>query len=226
MAFHELGYFVHALNENLDFINLMAYDFYGPWEKTQANHHSPLEAIEGEKNVKSAVKNWLSNGMEAAKINLGIPLYGKCWELSCGGTCSCPFIPPLSANGPGSPGPSTKEAGTMAYFEICDAVRNKGWKVYNSSIKVEEGGWFSWLKSSSPSNSLRNEKMGPYAVSPSCPRMWVGYDDPNMVAVKSKYILSKNLGGAMLWDISFDDFEDGKKSNPVLTNAIYRTLNP
>ena len=145
----------------------MAYDFYGPWEKTQANHHSPLKENEGEKNVKSAVKNWLSNGMEAAKINLGIPLYGKCWELSCGGTCSCPFIPPLSANGPGSPGPSTKEEGTMAYFEICDAVRNKGWKVYNSV------GWFSgWFKSSSPSNTPRNEKMGPYAVSPSCPRMW------------------------------------------------------
>lgn len=204
MAFHLLGYSVRDLNKNLDFINLMAYDFYGPWENL-ANHHSPLKENEGEKNVKSAVKNWLSNGMDAAKINLGIPLYGKCWELSwC--TSFSQFRPPLSANGPGSPGPSTKEKGTMAYFEICDAVRTKGWVVYNSSVNG-------------------NEKMGPYAVSPSFPQMWVGYDDPNMVAVKSQYILSKNLGGAMLWDISFDDFVDGQKTNPVLTNTIYRTLN-
>ena len=35
---------------------------------------------------------------------------------------------------------------------------------------------------------------------------WVGYDTKNSAETKANYILSENLGGAMFWETSTDDF--------------------
>lgn len=61
-------------------------------------------------------------------------------------------------------------------------------------------------------------KMGPYAYSSQL-QIWVGYDDPTFSVVKSNYIIAKGLGGAMLWDISHDDFGNccGGGVNPIQT---------
>ena len=58
------------------------------------------------------------------------------------------------------------------------------------------------------------------------PKPWVGYDDPAMAVVKSKYVLSKGLGGVSVWSIDIDDSRNifGKGVNPMLT-AISETLN-
>jgi chitinase len=68
-------------------------------------------------------------------------------------------------------------------------------------------------------------KIGPYASSLNIPKTWVGYDDPAMANVKSRYVLNKGLGGAMVWDMSTDDFKNscGDGPNPVMTN-ISRTV--
>jgi chitinase len=189
------------MKENLDFINLMAYDFHGSWEKNTADHHSPLYKRSGETtnlNTDSGISYWINKGMPASKITMGIPLYGRSWTLSSEIT-----TPPAPAQGPGTAGHYTKEAGNMAYYEICRAISKEGWSVVRDP----------------------NQKIGPYAVSPTVPKMWVGYDDPDMAVIKTKYILSKGLGGAMLWDISMDDFRGtyGEGRNPV-TSAIVRTL--
>ncbi len=68
---------------------------------------------------------------------------------------------------------------------------------------------------------------GPIAYSFRTPgRTWVGYDDADMIIHKGKYILSKNLGGAVVWDISMDDFQNYCNGgiNPLLT-SLSRTLN-
>jgi len=66
--------------------------------------------------------------------------------------------------------------------------------------------------------------MGPYAFT----RLnlpWVGYDDPAFATVKSDYIIAKGLGGAMVWDVSLDDFANvcGDGANPIQT-AIARVM--
>ena len=44
---------------------------------------------------------------------------------------------------------------------------------------------------------------GPYAYNGN---QWVGYDTKNSAETKANYILSENLGGAMFWETSTDDF--------------------
>lgn len=70
----------------LDFINLMAYDFTGSWSQT-AGHHAQLHpAALGEPSGSAGVDYVISTGFPAAKILLGIPVYGRSF---------------LGANGPG-----------------------------------------------------------------------------------------------------------------------------
>ena len=190
------------MSVNLDFINVMTYDLHGPsWEPTLADHHSPLRNRSGETtnaNSDYVVNYWIRKGMPAARINMGIPLYGKSWILS-----SKTITLPAAASGSAPAGPFSEEAGSLGYNEICNFVRTAGWQVVQDPTKA----------------------IGPYAVSPNSPKYWVGYDDPAMATVKSNYALSKGLGGIMVWDISMDDFRNtcAAGTNPVST-AIFNTL--
>lgn len=190
------------MSQNMDFINVMTYDFHGSsWEPSTANHHSPLYSRPGETtnlNSDYSISYWIAKGFPASKINMGIPLYGVSWKLT-----SNNIVPPASAAGPGPAQTYSAQAGFMAYYEICTSVVKSSWSVTQDPAK----------------------NIGPYAVSPTSPKTWVGYDDPQMAIVKSNYILAKGLGGAMTWDISMDDFQNtcGGGANPVMT-AISNTL--
>ena len=47
------------------------------------------------------------------------------------------------------------------------------------------------------------DEKGPYAYKGN---QWVGYDSIEYVKKKAQYIIDKDLGGAMFWDLSTDDF--------------------
>ncbi|MEJ2516054.1 MAG: glycosyl hydrolase family 18 protein [Gammaproteobacteria bacterium] len=69
----------------LDWINIMAYDFHGAWESSgPANHHaalfsSPCDGQDGDWGDK-AVGAYLSAGVPANKLLLGVPFYGRGWR--------------------------------------------------------------------------------------------------------------------------------------------------
>jgi chitinase len=44
---------------------------------------------------------------------------------------------------------------------------------------------------------------GPYAYHRN---QWVGYDTVESAKVKAEYVNEKGLGGAMIWELSTDDF--------------------
>lgn len=183
-----------SLSQSTDFLNLMTYDMHGSWE-TRVDHHAPLykRSFDTTNNYIDYVVNYyITKGYPASKLNLGIPLYGRSWKLSSSTTT--PLAP---ASGPGAAGPFTAEAGYLGYNEICNSVKTSGWQVFQDSTGAS----------------------GPYAVSPTAPRTWVGYDDPAMAAKKARYAISKGLGGAMVWDVSTDDFLNvcGAGANPVMS---------
>lgn len=68
----------------VDYINLMAYDFFGTWTP-RSGHHAQLHA--GSKDDESgatAVQYFMSQGFPAHKILLGVPLYGRSFLSAAG----------------------------------------------------------------------------------------------------------------------------------------------
>lgn len=67
----------------LDFVNLMAYDFSGPWTKVCGHHaqlHCPPQLAGGDATAascSSAVTYLLSKEVPSHKILLGVPTYGR-----------------------------------------------------------------------------------------------------------------------------------------------------
>ncbi len=56
--------------EAFDFVNVMVYDGAGPWNPSASGQHSSLEF------AKSNVESWLTRGLPASTLILGVPFYG------------------------------------------------------------------------------------------------------------------------------------------------------
>ena len=56
--------------EQLDFLNVMAYDDAGSWDPARPGQHSSLDFAKGD------VEYWAERGVPASKIVLGVPSYG------------------------------------------------------------------------------------------------------------------------------------------------------
>ncbi|XP_045429854.1 chitotriosidase-1 isoform X2 [Pipistrellus kuhlii] len=172
------GYEVARIAQSLDFISLMAYDLHGSWEPS-TGHHSALfprpqeRGPAAELNVDHAVQLWLQKGTPAGKLVLGVPTYGRTFTLASA-TDSGVGAP---ATGPGAPGPFTREAGLLAYYEVCTWT-GAAW------------------------HRLPGQQ-APYA---SRGDQWVGFDDAESLKAKVGYLKGKGLGGAMVWALDMDDF--------------------
>lgn len=55
---------------HLDFLNIMAYDATGTWDRNRPGQHSSMEF------AKSQIAYWIGRGVPAAKAVLGVPFYG------------------------------------------------------------------------------------------------------------------------------------------------------
>ncbi|KAH7963159.1 hypothetical protein HPB52_019779 [Rhipicephalus sanguineus] len=101
----------------LDYISVMAYDFFGAWN-SYTGHCSPL----GE----TAIRMWLNKGADPNKLLLGMPLYGRTFTLA--NPSNNGFLAPTV--GPGPAGPVTGESGYLGYNEICTQLKtSKDWKI-------------------------------------------------------------------------------------------------
>ncbi|XP_076290345.1 uncharacterized protein LOC143213900 isoform X2 [Lasioglossum baleicum] len=179
------GYDVPRLNEYLDFINLLSYDYHSSYEPA-VNHHSPLYPLEedneynydSELTIDYTINYLLKKGASPEKIILGIPTYGRSYTLFNRDATELG----APADGPGTEGDATREKGYLAYYEICESLsQSDDWEVVQPNSKA----------------------MGPYAFKDD---QWVGYDDEDIVKLKAKYANEKNLGGIMFWTIDNDDF--------------------
>ncbi|XP_023564402.1 chitinase-3-like protein 1 [Octodon degus] len=195
----DTGYDIDQIARYLDFISILTYDFHGAWRQA-TGHHSPLfrGQLDGKadrfSNLDYAVGYMLRLGVPASKLVMGIPTFGKSYTLASSETgVGAPIL------GPGLAGRFTKEAGTLAYYEVCDFLR--GATVHR----------------------IASQKV-PYATKGN---QWVGYDDQESVKSKAQYLKSKQLAGAMVWSLDLDDFQGsfcGQNLPFPLTNAIKDVL--
>ncbi|CAH1114301.1 unnamed protein product [Psylliodes chrysocephalus] len=183
------------LAPHLDFIALHAFDFYTPHRNEHlADFPSPVyELIDRrvDENVDAWVKYWLNNGAPANKLVLGIPTYGRTWHLQ--GEAKIDEFPITDLEGPGEPGPLTKEAGLLSYPEICTKVTTR---------TTTPGG----LTKISDGTKRRGVYAYRYPDKDDKGGVWIGYEDPETAAIKAQYVKNKGLGGIAIDDLTLDDF--------------------
>lgn len=145
------AYEVHEISRAVDFMSVMTYDYHGAWE-SKSGHIAPLFASPGDSNpyynvvsinfirAKAHYKSLniihfkilqnftmsylVSLGAEKSKLLVGIPLYGQSYRLSTASQAGLGN----PTTGPGKPGEFTKQPGMLAYYEICDRIKRRGWK--------------------------------------------------------------------------------------------------
>ncbi|MCC7634043.1 glycosyl hydrolase family 18 protein [Stenotrophomonas rhizophila] len=145
-----------AYHPYLDFINVMTYDFHGAWD-AQTNHHSalfdsPADPSTGDQklyNSNDAMEAFISRGVPAGKLNLGIGYYGRGWTGVASGNNGLY----RSASGAA---PGTYEAG----IEDWKVLKNLAWPGYTDPVAkatwISNGSTF-W---SFDTPAMVTEKMG------------------------------------------------------------------
>ncbi|CAF4160680.1 unnamed protein product, partial [Rotaria magnacalcarata] len=194
-------YDIEKIGHLVDYINLMTFDFYGPWdEKTGVfaplyHQHYQVEA-ESLRNVDGLVKLWLSLAIPRNKLIIGIPAYGRSFALSSRQTSLH-----APANGPGYPGRYTKTRGFLSYYEVCEKGQSQAWQRI-------------WLDSEKAWYMTNGDQ-------------WITYEDVDSAALKAQYAKAEQLGGVFIWSIDNDEFSGffcNTEPFPI-TRQVFSTLN-
>lgn len=175
------GYDVPAVAKYLDIMNIMAYDFHGKWE-SQTGHNAPLFAPSSDSewrkqlSVSHAAGMWVKLGAPKEKMVIGMPTYGRSFQLTDKRNHSVN----VATKGGGTAGVYTREAGFLAYYEICEMLRGgRARYIWDDEMKV------------------------PYLVEDD---QWVGFDDERSIRNKMQWIKDEGYAGAMVWTVDMDDF--------------------
>ncbi len=179
------------LHPLLDWINIMSYDFHGPWKGVPdpvTNFHTPLYPVQGDPtpapyrttfNVSRAVHEYLRRGVPREKLNMGLAFYGRGFGGVTGGRNG------LFAKYSGPAPMGTWEKGVFDYTDLKNNYIGKaGFQAFRHA-----------------------EARVPWIYNPSRAVM-ISYDDPRSITEKAWYIRSHGLGGAMFWEFSCDRKRD------------------
>ncbi|CAN8098741.1 unnamed protein product [Discula destructiva] len=158
------------MDSYVDSWNLMAYDYAGAWGTSSAHssnvYPEPANPNATPYNTDQAVTAYIAAGIAAAKIILGLPLYGRSFDGTSG------LGEPYSTVGAGD----ELGAGQWQYKDLprpgaTEYYDNVAWAAYSYDSATAE---------------------------------LVSYDNVKSTTEKSKYLMSRGLGGAMFWDASDD----------------------
>ena len=138
----------------------------------------------GTTNLEWILDNWIELGADPAKLNLGLAAYGRSFKLEDPNIHGyrAPSTETWNGSGmhSGAAGRFTREAGYLAYYEICEKLKN-GW----TEVWLDEG-------------------KVPYAYGDGD---WVGYDNVESINYKVDMAKAYGLGGIMWWATDIDDFK-------------------
>jgi chitinase len=164
------------LTKYVDWVNLMTYDFHGPWDNV-TGHNSPLYSHTGirnkDYNVDSAVRNLRSAGVPSKMIMVGLAFYGRSYA---GVNKKGIHVP---SEGPGS---GNWAPGAIDYKELVRKYIDHNGYIYR---------WDEAAKAPYLFNAKKKE--------------FISYDDPQSIGMKIDYVVQNELGGVMCWEITGDN---------------------
>ncbi|XP_014671914.1 PREDICTED: chitinase-3-like protein 2 [Priapulus caudatus] len=149
--------------------------------------------------LKWSVRKWLHEGMPQDKFVVGLSLYGRCSQLEA---AEKPAVGAKLRRGAKAckPGTYTREAGVLAYYEVCQKMQDQAYKIRFDPVQDV------------PYMSKGDD--------------WISYDNERSLHDKVMYMKERRLGGVMIYTLDFDDFS-GKfcEAGPhPLLRAIRTTL--
>ncbi|XP_022729992.1 cysteine-rich receptor-like protein kinase 19 isoform X1 [Durio zibethinus] len=121
-------YPVEALKRNLNWLHVMAYDFYSPTWENFTRAHAALYDPASNFNTDFGIESWINGGLPASKLVLGFPFYGYAWTL---------VDPKDNIIGAPASGPAISEDGDLMYKDIRNYIQRYGANsVYNGTYVV------------------------------------------------------------------------------------------
>ncbi len=190
---------VSKIHPYLDWVNIMTYDFHGPWTPWNGvtGFNSPLymdpknpepEPARSTFNVAAAVSRYRTLGVPRRKVQIGLAFYGRGFAGVSGGTSG------LYAKYTGPASPGTWENGV---FDYTDLKRNY----------INRAGYTSYWHITARVPWLHNPTK----------RVMISYDDPRAIREKAWFVKAAGIGGAMFWEFSGDRDAD-------LLQEVHRVL--
>lgn len=70
-----------AINAYLDFISPMCFDYRGGWDTSVTGSPALLYDATSNVSTRYGVRTWKENGVPLKKIVMGMPVYGRTWQL-------------------------------------------------------------------------------------------------------------------------------------------------
>jgi chitinase len=176
------------VQESVDFVNLMTYDFREAGGDPLAGHHAnlyPHPADNKQRSVDGSVRDFLAAGVPPNKLVVGVPFYGRAWG---------DVKPDANGSGLYQPGGKPTQRIETKYGSLSENLVGR-----NGFVRM----WDSTAQ-------------GPYLWNAD-KRIFIGYDDPQSLALKCQYIRDNHLAGAMFWEY----YNDPKGT---LLDALFRGL--
>ncbi|KAM3337072.1 hypothetical protein P3S68_032772 [Capsicum galapagoense] len=121
------SYPVPSINKNLDWINLMFYDYRGSWDTSATGAQAALFDTKSNISTSYGLSTWIKAGALRSKLIMGLPLYGRTWKLK---------DPNVDGIGAPAVGVGPGDEGTMTYREIEKFNEENNAKVVYDSATV------------------------------------------------------------------------------------------
>ncbi|MFP4459035.1 MAG: glycosyl hydrolase family 18 protein [Candidatus Zixiibacteriota bacterium] len=194
------NYELPELAEILDFINIMAYDYHGPWggdadvitnfnAAFDISDESPIgEPFYSKFNIRATVDTFLAAGVPPAKINLGLAYYGRGYG-------------------------NVEDSENGLYQTYSGASPIGTWE--NGSFDFDDL-YHNYIDMAGYSRYWSEQAGVPWLYNPS-EQIFISYDDTMSIGIKTRYALENSLG-VMMWEFSGDE-------DNMLTDKIFTIFN-
>ncbi|KAF2124648.1 glycoside hydrolase family 18 protein, partial [Dothidotthia symphoricarpi CBS 119687] len=163
-----------ALEAQVDFFNVLAYDLHGAWDANVPGLGSIIKPHTDLKEIDEALRLLWFNEVSPQKVNLGTANYGRGYTVA---DKNCMYYG-CQFTGPSKAGKCTDLAGVLSTCEINRIIGEKGLKpqVISGGAGVKEISWDD---------------------------QWVNYDDQQTFAMKLELANDRCLGGTALWAVDY-----------------------
>ncbi|GLJ47772.1 hypothetical protein SUGI_1009080 [Cryptomeria japonica] len=167
-------YPIQIIADNLDWINVMCFDYHGSWDTSHTGAHSALYDVTSHLSTNYGIGSWLDSGIPPNKVVMGIPMYGRSWMLK--NKEKVRIGSPAVAAGPRQR--LSNQTGFMMFSEVDHFIRK-----HNATVVID------------------NFTVSAYCYAGD---VWISYDDKETVDLKTKFAKDRGLLGYFFWAVSYD----------------------